>query len=129
MATIELEYDQDIVRRNIKVRLAFLGMTLTDLARAADTFKQSVHRRLHRMVPVDIEWWSHALAVSPKALKSDDATEVLLWPEPDPDWWNDTVGPGLVANDYEDFMDVIKTAYGDRSQDVIDHVLVAGVSL
>ncbi len=90
--------NKDILRRNIRVRMAAL---CTDVGQISDTLgvsKGAVYKRLTRLCPVDLYWWSTVLVVSPEHLTHPD---VIYSVTPDlPPGWLSRV-KGAIGKPYE----------------------------
>lgn len=85
--------DADTLRRNVDLRLVMLGLNLSWIAKLLQISRSAICRR-HRKDTVDessIQWWSHAVALPPEILCSQDPANVVNHPLPPPGWGADLV--------------------------------------
>lgn len=78
----------DVIKRNIKLRLIMTGKTMADLARAVQVDPSTVRARLIKPAK-HLAWWAVALVVPIDALTSNDP--VITASGPLPDGWEGNV--------------------------------------
>ena len=109
-----MKYNSKIVTRNIRTRLASLGMDISKLAKQLGVSRQAIYKRLSRISKrgfgtVDIYWWCTVLVLYPEQLTADSPKKVLESPELPIDWLY-RVKP-LLHNEEFDYDQVVDAAF------------------
>lgn len=82
--TIEVEVDLSLARRNVRLRLSHLGLSIADCARELGVSKQAASRRLSETN--DLDWLASVAGVSREVLATGNAAAIIAQIAPEPGW-------------------------------------------